>query len=102
MNYLIGDIGNTNIKICKLNKRFKITKSFLFDTKDKQMLFKFKKKINNVLKSNINKKILFSSVVPAVYLKIKNVLKIKKFETFEIKEFNLRKLIKFNVCKAYT
>ena len=23
MNYLIGDIGNTNIKICKLNKKFK-------------------------------------------------------------------------------
>ena len=30
MNYLIGDIGNTNIKICKLNKRFKIIKSFEF------------------------------------------------------------------------
>ena len=43
MNYLIGDIGNTNIKICKLNKRFKIIKSFLFDTKDKNLLFKFKK-----------------------------------------------------------
>ena len=39
MNYLIGDIGNTNIKICKLNKRFKITKSFLFDTKDKKYYF---------------------------------------------------------------
>ena len=45
MNYLIGDIGNTNIKICKLNKRFKIIKSFLFDTKDKNLLFKFKKKL---------------------------------------------------------
>ena len=44
MNYLIGDIGNTSIKICKLNKKFKIIKSFLFDTKDKNLLFKFKKK----------------------------------------------------------
>ncbi len=45
MNYLIGDIGNTNIKICKLNQKFKIIKSYLFDTKDKQLLIQFKKKL---------------------------------------------------------
>ena len=33
MNYLIGDIGNTNIKICKLNRNFKIINSYLFETK---------------------------------------------------------------------
>ena len=33
MNYLIGDIGNTNIKICKINKKFKIIKTYLFETK---------------------------------------------------------------------
>ena len=97
MNYLIGDIGNTNIKICKLNKKFKITKSFLFDTKDKQLLFQFKKKFNKILKGNINTKILFSSVVPSVYFQIKKFLKIKKFKPYEIKEFDLRKLMKFKV-----
>ena len=81
MNYLIGDIGNTNIKICKLNKRFKITKSFLFDTKDKNLSFKFKKKINRMLQVNTSKIVLFSSVVPKVYSKLKEVLRSKIFNT---------------------
>ena len=97
MNYLIGDIGNTNIKICKLNKKFKITKSFLFDTKDKKLLSQFKRKINKILKDDINKKVLFSSVVPSVFLKLKKILKIKKFKTYEIKDFKLRRLMKFNI-----
>ena len=97
MNYLIGDIGNTNIKICKLNKRFKITKSFLFDTKDENLLFKFKKKINKMLQDNTSKIVLFSSVVPKVYSKLKKVFKSKRFKTHEIKEFNLRKLMKFKI-----
>ena len=60
MNYLIGDIGNTSIKICKLNKKFKIIKSFLFDTKDKYLLSRFKKKIkNNASKDNTIKKYYF-------------------------------------------
>ena len=97
MNYLIGDIGNTNIKICKLNKRFKITSSFLFETKDKNLLYKFKKQMNKIIKGNINKKILFSSVVPKVYSKLKKILKVNQFETHEIKEFDLRKLMKFKI-----
>ena len=34
MNYVIGDIGNTNIKLCKVDKNFKIVKTFLFNTTD--------------------------------------------------------------------
>ena len=34
MNYLIGDIGNTNIKLCKLNKNFKVIKTYIFQTKN--------------------------------------------------------------------
>ena len=34
MNYLIGDIGNTNIKICKINRNFKIINTYLFETKN--------------------------------------------------------------------
>ncbi len=33
MNYLIGDIGNTSLKICKINNKFSIVKTFLFITK---------------------------------------------------------------------
>ena len=32
MNFLVGDIGNTNIKICKINNDFKIKKPYLFAT----------------------------------------------------------------------
>ena len=70
MNYLIGDIGNTNIKICKINKKFKIVKTYLFETRDPSLVIKFKKKLNIILRKKINNKILFSSVVPKVYKKI--------------------------------
>ena len=97
MNYLIGDIGNTNIKICKLNKKFKITQSFLFNTKDKKLLSQLRRKMSKIHNGNINKKILFSSVVPPVFSSIKKLFKIKKFKTYEIKDFNLRGLMKFKV-----
>ena len=29
MNYLIGDIGNTNTKICRINQNFKVTQTYL-------------------------------------------------------------------------
>ena len=32
MKYLIGDIGNTSTKLCILNKKFKIFKSYEFQT----------------------------------------------------------------------
>ena len=44
MNYLVGDIGNTNIKICKINKNFKIDKTFIFNTKNKNLEKNVKKK----------------------------------------------------------
>ena len=46
MNYLIGDIGNTNIKICKLNKKFKIIKTYFFSTKNSGLEINFKKHKN--------------------------------------------------------
>ena len=99
MNYLIGDIGNTNIKVCKINKEFKIIKTFLFQTKDSNIEFTLNKKLNKIFLENINNKILFSSVVPRVYLKISRFLKRKKFKVFEIKKFNLKKLMKFKLKK---
>ena len=74
MNYLVGDIGNTSVKISILNYKFNIIKSYNIDT----IKLYQKKKINNFFKNflskKINKKVLFSSVVPNVYKVIKKFL----------------------------
>ena len=49
MNYLIGDIGNTNIKICKINKNFKIIKSYLFETKNLRLEKNLSDKLNQII-----------------------------------------------------
>ena len=75
MNYLVGDIGNTLIKLSILNSSYKIKKVYNFKT---NQIFKnnFKTKyLNNVIKKKIFKKVLFSSVVPKAYKIIKNHMK---------------------------
>ncbi len=99
MNYLIGDIGNTNIKICKLNNNYKIIDTYLFDTKSKNLQKKIEKKIKKINKKNVNKNILFSSVVPNVYYKISKIFRENKYQVHEIKKFDLKKIIKFNIKK---
>ena len=99
MNYLIGDIGNTSIKICKINKDFKIIQTLLFETKSSGLDKNLNKKFFKILKKNTNKNILFSSVVPKVYKKVRKKLKKKKFNVFEIKQFDLKKIMKFKVKK---
>lgn len=100
MKYLVGDIGNTLVKISLLNKNFKIIKSFSFETKN----IKNKKKFNFFVKKNLNdnleKKILFSSVVPDVFKFLKYNLKKKNFKVFEVKQLNISKIIKLNIKNA--
>ena len=79
MNYLIGDIGNTNIKLCKLNKNFSVIKTYIFETKNPDLEKKLNNKLKQLSKINFNKKVLFSSVVPKVYKIISKILKKKKF-----------------------
>ena len=97
MNYLVGDIGNTSIKISILNHKFDIKKSYNLETNS---LYK-KKNINNFFKKflskNLNKKILFSSVVPKVYKMIKKYLKDKNYKLFEIKDQKIHKILKINI-----
>ena len=67
MNYLVGDIGNTSTKISILNYKFDIIKSYNISTHkiyQKKNINKFFKKILN---KKLDKKILFSSVVPKAY-----------------------------------
>ena len=77
MNYLIGDIGNTNIKICKINRNFKIINTYLFETKNINLEKNLNKKLKYLINNNTNKKVLFSSVVPDVFNKISKILKKK-------------------------
>ena len=99
MNYLVGDIGNTNIKICKIDKKFRIKNTYLFNSKSSNLKKELTTKIKNINEKNFNKKVLFSSVVPQVFNKIKLILKKKKMKVYEIKNFNLKNMMKFNIKK---
>ena len=101
MNYLIGDIGNTNIKICKINNKFEIVDSYLFLTKNKNLESVLNKKLSKIMNKSVASKVLFSSVVPSVYNKVVKIFKRKKLKVFEIKQFNIRKIIKFRI-KQYS
>ena len=96
--YLIGDIGNTDIKIClftedlKLIKQIRI-KTSLLNTKYLEKKLKFTQKY----KSNIIK-VLFCSVVPKAYKIIKKTIeKLLKIKCVELKKLKLKKLLKIKV-----
>ena len=101
MRYLIGDIGNSEIKLCILNKKLKIIKRLKVETsKIKDQSF-FKKKIFPFINNKIlYNKALFSSVVPTVFMNIKKKLK-KNFniQCKELKQIKYTKMIKLNVNK---
>ena len=92
---ILGDIGNTETKIC-LVKNNKIIKKFLIPSKvkKKNILNKHFKKFNF---TKLNK-ILFCSVVPSTFKEIKNYFKKKtKIKCFELKELNLRSILRIDV-----
>jgi len=101
MNILIGDIGNTDIKLCILNYNFKIIKKIHFNKELVHNNLAFNKKINYLFKNIIiNKKSLFSSVVPSTFNIFKKKLyKLYKIKIIELKKINLNKIIKINVNK---
>ena len=91
---LLGDIGNTETKICIVNFNGKILKRFRLITKDINQ--KNIKKIFNKYKINFNKinKILFCSVVPNSFKEIKFFIKKQtKTSIYEIKDLKLQKLL---------
>ncbi len=97
MSYLIGDIGNTSIKLSILNNKFNIKKTYNLATKkifNKNFKHWFFKKI---ITNEIDKKILFSSVVPKAFLEIKKYLSKKKFKVIELKELKIRSILKVKV-----
>ena len=98
--YLIGDIGNTHIKICLYNSNLKLIKKIKFSSnilnnKNLNKNFSFLKKYKNKLDKN-----LFSSVVPIAFRKIKKYLKKKySIKCDELKNCNLSSLVKIKVNK---
>ena len=98
--YLIGDIGNTDIKICLFDKNCKSVKKLILKTNlisnkylasNLNFLTKYSDKINIIL---------FSSVVPPIYSVIRKFLKNKlKQKCIELKQLNLNKLVKIMVNK---
>ena len=97
MKYLIGDIGNTSTKICILNGKFEILRSYNFDTSKMNRNNLLKRIIRKKTNKNVNQVFLFSSVVPKVFMNIKKSLKSTKFKILEIKNLKLNKIIKINI-----
>ena len=96
--YILGDIGNTETKLCLVSKKNKILKkkNFLSKFANNNQLNKLFKK-NKIQMSKIEK-VLFCSVVPNTFNIIKNFLSKKiKPKCFEVKNLNIRSLIKIKV-----
>ena len=95
---IVGDIGNTETKICLVNSKNKIIKRVTFTTKkiNSSLLIKSLSKFN--LKNILINKCLFCSVVPKTFNEIKkffnNTYKIK---CYELKKLKLSQLIRIKV-----
>ena len=95
---IVGDIGNTETKVCLIDKSNKIIKKIIIKTKDinnnslSVLLTKFK------LCKIKTKKVLFCSVVPKAFNQIKKIFYQKlKIKIYELKDLNLKKMINIKV-----
>ena len=92
---IVGDIGNTETKICWVNSKKKIIKRITLNTK-KINSFVLKKYLSNLnlMKKSINK-CLFCSVVPKSFDEIKNFFKKNyKIKCYELKKLKLKSINK--------
>ena len=96
--HLIGDIGNSEIKICLVDKKNQIIKRINFSSSNltfNNLKKSFKKFDNYFPKVN---KVLFCSVVPNSFKLIKKILKKKtKIKCIEVKELKLSSIINIKV-----
>ncbi len=98
MNYLIIDIGNTNIDFITFNKLTKkYSNKFTIDTVD--VLNNRLGLINRRVKKNYYKGALCSSVVPLAFYQLKRALKKKNVFLSEIKDRNIHLPIKIKLKK---
>ena len=96
--YLLGDIGNSETKLCLVSQKNKILKKIIFSTKDLNPK-KLEKNFKNLKIDYKNiEKILFCSVVPKSFNLIKKYLSKKtKIKCNEVKNLDLKSLIKIQV-----
>ena len=93
---ILGDIGNTETKICLVNKNYKIIKKIILPSMDKKKI-KFKYYFKKFNFSKI-KKILFCSVVPSTFKELKEYFATKtNVRCFELKQLNIRSILKIDV-----
>ena len=97
--YIIGDIGNSEVKISIFSNQKKQVKKIVLKTSfiNESNLDKYFSSILNSKKIN---KVLFSSVVPKTYKIIKNFFyKKTKLKTYEVKDITLHDHIDIKVNK---
>ncbi len=100
MKALVGDIGNTVTKICLIEVgTLKIKKKIYFKSRNIPSFCFLKKNLKKIIKSkNVYKVALFSSVVPKYQFILSKYLKKNyKIKLREIKEKNIKKIIKINI-----
>jgi type III pantothenate kinase len=98
LNYLIIDIGNTNIDFVNFNKLTnKYSNKFTVDTSD--ILEGRFGTVNKKIKKNLYQGALCSSVVPNAFNKLKKMLKAKNVHLNEIKDRHLNLPIKLKLNK---
>ena len=95
--YILGDIGNSETKVFLVNKKGKVLKKISFVSKPYSVQI-LKKKFKFLIKDYTKiEKILFCSVVPKNFQLIKKFISKKtKIKCYEIKELNLKSVLKIN------
>ena len=95
---IVGDIGNTETKICLVNSNKKIIKRININTKEINFVL-LKKSLSKLISTDKKVvKCLFCSVVPKSFNQVKIFFKKKyKLNCFELKDLKLKKLIKIKV-----
>ena len=94
---IVGDIGNTEVKICFFYNGLKKKYLFKTDTLNKKII---KNKFNFLRKKIYLKNAIISSVVPKTFSQIKKIFfNLYKVNCVELKKLNLTRLINIKVNK---
>ena len=94
---IVGDIGNTEVKICFFYNGLKKKYLFKTDSLNKKII---RKKFNFLRKKIYFKNAIISSVVPKTFTQIKKIFyNLYKVNCVELKKLNLTRLINIKVNK---